>query len=435
MNTTELKKALESGAFDKLFAILYGEEKEALSAARKRYIKATERFEELFPAEKEGEIRLFSVPGRTEICGNHTDHNRGKCVAGSADCDIIAVACRTGGDTVHVISEGFPGDHVNLKKLTPSDYPSFKSVALCAGLCRAFLDHGYPVTGFCAYTTSNVLKGSGLSSSAAFEVMVGTLLNRLCAEGTVEATELAKYAKWAENVYFGKPCGLLDQTACAVGGYIAMDFEDPTSPKVEPLSFDLHDYGYALCITDTGGSHSDMGAEYASIPEEMKAVAAALGAKELRDTSKDALLAVLPSLRERCGDRAVLRALHYFDENERVDRLRGAMEKGDIGRFLSEIRASGASSRCYLQNVFAPSAPGEQGISLALYTAEQILARCPKPTACRVHGGGFAGTMQAFLPEEFVPRYTEAMNAVFGKNACRPMRVRPLGAVELTGKG
>ena len=431
MNSTELKKALLSGAFDRMLGILYGSGVDALSAARNRYFHAVERFETLYGIREE--VRLFSVPGRTEICGNHTDHNHGKCVAGSADCDIIAVACHTGEDTVHIVSEGFPGDHINLKKLAPTDYPSFKSVALCAGMCKAFLDHGYPVTGFAAYTTSNVLKGSGLSSSAAFEVMVGNLLNHLCADGRVEATEIAKYAKWAENVYFGKPCGLLDQTACAVGGYVALDFKDPAAPVVESLSFDIGKYGYELCITNTGGSHSDLNDEYAAIPADMKAVAKALGSEVLREVTKEQLLAEIPALREKCGDRAVLRALHYFDENERVDRLRAAMEQGDIEGFLAEINASGHSSRCYLQNVYAPSAPEEQSISLALYTAEAALKDCPKPAACRVHGGGFAGTMQAFVPAEFASRYKEAMDAVFGPDACTRMRVRPLGAVEVTG--
>ncbi len=430
MNATEWKAAIASGALRGTLARLYGER--ALRAQEGRYQRALDRFAELYPEAGGRDLRIFSVPGRSEICGNHTDHNHGLAVAASVDLDIIAIAAKCGGDTVHIVSEGFPGDHVKLSRLSPSDYPSFKSVSLVAGMVRAFRDHGVPVEGLCAYTTSTVLKGSGLSSSAAFEVMVGTVLNHLFAGGSVEPTTIAKWAKWAENVYFGKPCGLLDQTACAVGGYIFLDFKDPSAPLVERIPFDLSSFGYSLVITDTGGSHSDMGGEYAAIPEEMRAVASALGAPVLRETYKDAVLAALPSLREKCGDRAVLRALHFFDENERVRELRGAMREGNLRRFLSQISASGASSRAYLQNVAPPALPREQPISVALYAAENFLSALEEPSACRVHGGGFAGTMQAFLPSSAAPRFIEEMNAIFGRGAARATLIRQTGACEVT---
>lgn len=432
MNCDELRKTIKeqsSPKIENLLLTLYGEE--ALPARRKRLLAAIDGFEKLYG--KRDNIRIFSVPGRSEICGNHTDHNRGRCLAASVDCDILAVVSVTNGNIIRLRSEGFPGDTVRLNDLAATSYPRFKSVSLCAGMCRAFADHGYKLGGFDGYTTSNVLKGSGLSSSAAFEVMVGALLNGLFNGGKVPATDIAKFAQWSENVYFGKPCGLLDQTACAVGGMVALDFEDPADPKVEKLDFDFDKAGYALCITNTGGSHSDLNEEYAAIPGEMKKVAALYGKDALRGLTEEELLRDAAKIRKACGDRALLRALHFVTENDRVPAACEALRKGDTPAFLQVVNASGLSSYRYLQNVFATKAPDEQGISLALYTAERTLAGCSEPTACRVHGGGFAGTMQAFVPSAFAPTYKAAMDAVFGEGACMIMRVRPYGAVEITG--
>lgn len=428
MNATQWKNALAAGQYDAALLPLYGTEN--LASRKERIAAAIDSFVGLFG--NRPNLRVFSVPGRSEICGNHTDHNHGRCLAASVDCDILAVAATTDSDLIHLRSEGFPGDTVRLHDLAPTSYPRFKSVALCAGSCAAFRDHGHRLGGFDAYTTSNVLKGSGLSSSAAFEVMVGNLLNHLYNDGKIPPTELAKYAQWAENNYFGKPCGLLDQTACAVGGMVALDFADPAEPTVKKLSFDLDSEGYDLCITNTGGSHSDLNDEYAAIPGEMKQVAALYGKDVLLGLTEETLLRDAAKIRTQCGDRALLRALHFVNENDRVDAACHAIRGKNMPGFLSVINASGLSSARYLQNVFAAKNPAEQSISLALYLSEKLLADCKRPAAFRVHGGGFAGTIQAFVPKEDTPRYREGMDAVLGEGSCMVMRVRPYGAVEIT---
>lgn len=427
MNAAQWKDALFGGKYDNTLTLLYGSER--LRESRRRVAAAIDSFTRLYGNREN--IRLFSVPGRSEICGNHTDHNRGKCLAASVDCDILAVAAATDAPILRLRSEGFPGDTVRLNDLAIESYPRFKSVALCAGMCKAFEQGGYRIGGFDAYTVSDVPKGSGLSSSAAFEVLVGEILNCLYNSGTVPAAELAVFARYAENVYFGKPCGLLDQTACAVGGLVALDFADPNALIVEKLELPLADYGYDLCVTNTGGSHSDLNEEYASIPGEMKKIAARYGSDALRGITKETLLRDAASLRASCGDRAYLRAMHFVTENDRVDAAAAAIRRGDFPAFLAVIRASGLSSSRYLQNVFAPKAPHEQGISVALCVAEDFLSQSGEDYACRVHGGGFAGTMQAFVKKTLTRDYQSAMDAVFGAGACTVMSIRPVGAVEI----
>lgn len=426
MNTKELSEQLQNGAFDAHLARLYG--KENLAAAHTRYAAAIEAFAALYGAARE--VRLFSVAGRSELAGNHTDHNHGCVIAASIDLDIIAVAAKNDTATVRVKSEGFPEDVVDTAAFTAPVPARFaKSDAIIAGVCAGLRARGYAVGGFDAYTTSSVLKGSGLSSSAAFEDMIGNIENHLYNGGRVPNTTVAEISQYAENAFFGKPCGLMDQMACAVGGIVAIDFADPAHAVVEQVDFDLTAAGYRLCIVDTGGNHADLTPDYAAVPAEMKAVAAALGKTVLRETDEKALLAALPALREKTGDRAILRALHFFAENRRVAADKAALAAGDVSAFLSGVIASGRSSFCYLQNVYTTKNVAEQGLSLALCLAEAFLAS--RGGAWRVHGGGFAGTVQAFVKEADVTDFCALMDGVFGKGACMVLRVRPEGAVAI----
>ena len=427
MNTTELKKHIENGGLNETFRALYGADN--IEKSKKRCLKTLENFTTTYGACSD--VMILSVPGRSEITGNHTDHNHGRVIAASVDCDMIAVCARAGGGKVRVKSDGYKEDCVDLSRLSVSDYPRFKSVGLVAGMCAAVKNAGYTVGPLVAYTSSNVLKGSGLSSSAAFEVLIGTIVNHLYNDGKIPPVEIAKYAKWSENNYFGKPCGLMDQMACAIGGFVEIDFEDPDKPVYEKIDFDLTGMGYDLCIVNTGGSHADLNDDYAAIPAEMKAVAAFFGQQVLRGITEERLLENAAAIREKCGDRALLRALHFVCENDRVPQIAAAMKSADLEAFLSGIAASGDSSFKYLQNVFSSSCPREQGETLALYVASRALRRFPRPGACRVHGGGFAGTMQAFVPRLYTEAFCNEIDRVMGKGACMVMHVRAQGAVRV----
>ncbi len=425
MKTTELLSFVEAGALDGRLAEIYGDD--AVEYQRRRYCEAIDEFYSIYG---ERETELFSVPGRSEISGNHTDHNHGRVLAGSIDLDIIAVASKTEGSLIRIKSKGFDEDCVDIAKYTtPDDDDFFKSCALIAGMARAFTNAGLCVGGYVAYTTSNVFKGSGLSSSAAFEVMIGNMLNHFYNEGKVDNVEIAKMAQFAENKFFGKPCGLMDQVACAVGGFVAIDFEDPTSPKINKIALDLSAKGYALCIVNTGGNHADLNEDYASVPAEMKSVARYFGHEVLRQMTLDELLGDIARVRVRVGDRAVLRAIHFFNENERVDAQARALEAGDIDTFFEYVLKSGRSSFMYLQNVFTTKNVAEQGLSLALAITDMALKG--KGGAFRVHGGGFAGTIQAFVPLSEVENYRAAIDSAFGEGACHVLKIRKYGAISV----
>ena len=426
MKTAELKQALAGTTLDSRFCEIYGSA--ALEMQKARYLHAVEEFEKLYGADREA--ALYSVAGRSELSGNHTDHNHGCVIAASIDLDIIAVASPSAGSVIRVKSEGFPEDVVDFgvyNAPNPARYE--KSDSLIAGMVAGFRKEGLAVGGFDAYTTSNVLKGSGISSSAAFEDMIGNILNYVYNDGKVSNVEIAKLAQYAENRFFGKPCGLMDQMACAVGGIIAIDFRDPSAPVIEQTDFDLSAAGYNLCIVNTGGNHADLTGDYASVPAEMKSVAAYFGKEVLRDTDENAVLAAIPTLREKVGDRAILRALHFFAENRRVAAQKAALKAGDLDTFLANVIASGRSSFCYLQNVYTTKNVSEQGLSLALCLAERVLSG--KRAAWRVHGGGFAGTIQAFVPTEDVAEFRAVMDAAFGEGRCMVLRVRPEGALRV----
>lgn len=426
MKTAELKQALAGTTLDSRFCEIYGSA--ALETQKARYLHAVEEFEKLYGADREA--ALYSVAGRSELSGNHTDHNHGCVIAASIDLDIIAVASPSAGSVIRVKSEGFPEDVVDFGVYnTPNPARYEKSDSLIAGMVAGFRKEGLAVGGFDAYTTSNVLKGSGISSSAAFEDMIGNILNYVYNDGKVSNVEIAKLAQYAENRFFGKPCGLMDQMACAVGGIIAIDFRDPSAPVIEQTDFDLSAAGYNLCIVNTGGNHADLTGDYASVPAEMKSVAAYFGKEVLRDTDENAVLAAIPALREKVGDRAILRALHFFAENRRVAAQKAALKAGDLDTFLANVIASGRSSFCYLQNVYTTKNVSEQGLSLALCLAERVLSG--KRAAWRVHGGGFAGTIQAFVPTEDVAEFRAVMDAAFGEGRCMVLRVRPEGALRV----
>ncbi len=431
MTAAELKKTILEGGIDSALTDGLSVSPEAVPAQRERYAKAADAFLAKYG---DGELSLYSVGGRSEISGNHTDHNHGRVIAASVNLDILAVAKPTDDGVIRIQSEGFPEDVVDPSKIAaPDEADFFTSAAIIAGMEKAFLNAGYKIGGFDAYTTSNVLKGSGISSSAAFEVMVGNILNHLYNGGAVSNVEIAKMSQFAENVYFGKPCGLMDQTACAVGGFITIDFKDPSSPVIEKLDFDLTAAGYRLCIVNTGGNHANLNADYASVPAEMKAVAKELGVSVLRESSKEALDELLAChgkyLRTYLGDRAILRAYHFFAENERVAAQVEALKAGDIEGFKAGVTASGNSSFKFLQNVYTTINVEEQGLSLALCLTEDFLRGTGG--VCRVHGGGFAGTIQAFVPSGLTAAYREKMDAVFGAGACHILSVRKNGACRI----
>ena len=428
MQRNALKEYILSGGIDSVLTGDLSVTAADLAGQRIRYADACDAFGAKYG--DDGEVSLYSVGGRSEISGNHTDHNHGRVIAASVNLDILAFAKPTDNGVIRIQSAGFPEDVVTPDAIdVPDTAKYFTSASIIAGMQKAFLNAGYKVGGFDAYTTSNVLKGSGISSSAAFEVMVGNILNHLYNDGKVSNVEIAKMAQYAENVYFGKPCGLMDQTACAVGGFITIDFKDPGYPVIEKLDFDLTAAGYALCIVNTGGNHADLNEDYASVPAEMKSVAKELGVTVLRETTAEALIANIVRIRGTCGDRAVMRALHFFAENKRVEAQVNGLRNKDFAEFKNGVTASGNSSFKYLQNVYTTKNVHEQGLSLALCLTESFLAGTEG--VCRVHGGGFAGTIQAFVPMNKTEEYRTCMDSVFGKGACHILYVRRAGAVQV----
>ncbi|MBO5945565.1 MAG: galactokinase [Clostridia bacterium] len=421
MKIAEIKSKIAEGALSGFGLYRDGE------AAKERFLRAIDSFVSLFGDERE--IYVLSVSGRSELLGNHTDHNNGRVLAGAIDRDIIAIAAKRDDGVVSLKSEGYDADVVDVKDCSdPKAFEDFSSAALIAGVANGFEKRGYKIGGFDAYTTSDVLKGSGISSSAAYEVMIGNIFNHLYNGGVVENTTVAKVAQYAENVYFGKPSGLMDQMACAVGGFVYIDFENKNEPKIEPISLSLKDHGYELCIVNTGGNHADLNDDYASVPREMRAVAALLGREVLAGVSECDLISEAKKIRREAGDRALLRALHFVRENRRVDRGRDALASGDIEGFFKTVLSSGHSSFEYLQNVYTNKNAREQGLSLALALTDGFGEGVG---AYRVHGGGFAGTIQAYVKCECADEYARLMNSVFGEGAVMRLNVRPVGATRL----
>ncbi len=423
-NISEWRSYIATPDFFEAVRPLYVDETK-LEAQRSRYTNALSRFEQLFG---DGPVELFSAPGRSEVGGNHTDHQRGKVLACSLNLDVIAVVRKRVDGVITVQSEGYPLDQVDLKELNPVAGEEGTSKALIRGVAGALAEAGYTVGGFDAYTTSEVLQGSGMSSSAAFEVLLGTILSGLYNNDTVSPVEVAKASQVAENQYFGKPSGLLDQMACSVGNLVTIDFADASDPKVRRVDADFGSFGHSLCITDTKGSHADLTPDYAAVPAEMKQIAGHFGKAVLQEVSEAEFLSKLPELRELYGDRPVLRAIHWYEENKRVETQVAALESGDFDAFLKAVNASGDSSYKYLQNVYSPRHLEAQAIPVALAVSDLVLK---DRGASRVHGGGFAGTIQAFVPDDLVEDYRKAMDGLFGEGACHILFVRPVGGYHL----
>ena len=424
MNAAALKAHILDGRLDEKLTVLYG--KDRLSAQKARYTEAIDAFTALYGDREE--LFLFSAPGRTEIAGNHTDHNHGRVVAASVNMDVIAVVSPVDTGVIRIQSKGYPLDTVVLSDLEIKPAEDNKAISLIRGTAARFSQKGHNLGGFDAYTTSDVLKGSGLSSSAAFEVLVGTILNHLYNQGAISPVEIAKYAQYAENVYFGKPSGLMDQMASSVGSVITIDFADTENPVIEKIDLDMAAMGCALCIVDVGGNHADLTHEYAAIPAEMKAVAGFFGRDVLRGVSYRDLISKAPQLRAQFGDRAFLRAVHFVKENERVGAIVNALKEKDYPRFLRLLTESGDSSYRYLQNVYAASDPKEQSMAVALEMAETLLGG---RGAYRVHGGGFGGTTQNFVPLDLLDQFRTGIESVFGAGSCHVLSIRPLGGARV----
>ena len=417
-------KAINDGRADQSLVALYGEP--GLPRQRARYAGLLEILDAVAPGHEE--VAFFSAPGRTEVGGNHTDHNGGRVLAAAVNLDAIAAVARRDDGIISLQSEGYGESVVDTGRLDILEQERGTVAALMRGVCAGLAARGFRIGGFDACVTSDVLKGSGLSSSAAFEVLVGAILNGLYNEGGIDPLAVAQVGQYAENIYFGKPCGLMDQTASSLGGFVTIDFRDAARPVVRRVAFDFASSGHALVIVDSGGDHADLTPDYAAVRAEMQAVAVALGGQLLRDVSENQALANVPVLRAQAGDRAILRAIHFFEDDRRVAAQAEALEAGQVDRFLALVIESGRSSWMLLQNCYPPGSARLQGVTLALALSERLLGG---RGAWRVHGGGFAGTIQAFVPRELLSGYLAEMRSIFGPGACHELSVRQTGAVRV----
>ena len=424
MQTEVMIKMIENGELDNRLLDIYVDATK-LAYQKGRYISALRYFETYYGA---SDVTIFSAPGRSEVGGNHTDHQHGEVLAASINLDTIAVVRATEDNMIKVISDDYDEVVISLDDLEAKEDEKETTIALIKGVLAGFVEGGHKVGGFCAYATSDVLIGAGLSSSAAFETLIGTILSGLYNDMNVSPVEIAMIGQYAENVYFGKPCGLMDQMACSVGNLVHIDFENPKDPKVEKLDFNMSEHGYSLCITDTKGSHADLTAEYAAVPQEMKRVANHFGKEVLREVRVIDVIKAIPELREKYGDRSVLRALHFFTENERVQKEVNALKWGDMNLFLDNVKASGDSSFKYLQNVYSSNDVENQNISIALMMSDVLLKT---EGVSRVHGGGFAGTIQAFVKNDFVVPYKMQMDSIYGEGSCKDLRIRKYGGMKV----
>lgn len=427
MNTlSALRGELELGKWDNRLFEIYGCTAGELACKHPRLIHLLDDYESAFGSQ--GQVGLYSGPGRTELGGNHTDHQHGRVLAAAVELDTIACAGPNDDPIIHILSHGYPEIAVDTRVLSPVEREQGTSAALVRGIAARIVQLGYPVGGFRAYIHSNVPGGSGLSSSAAYEVLIGVILNDLYCGGALTPVQIAQIGQYAENTFFGKPCGLMDQLTSAVGGIVSIDFQHPGQPMVRKLDTSLSTSGYALCIIDSGADHADLTDEYASIPREMGAVAQYLGKPVLREVDESQFWAKLPVLREAVGDRAVLRAIHFFADNRLAEEEAQALEQGDFSCFLSLVECSGLSSALHLQNLSCTTHPQEQALPIAIAAARHLLG---SQGAVRVHGGGFAGTIQAYVPQDRMESFRSGMELVLGKGCCHFLRVRPAGGAVL----
>jgi len=425
MNSSLLLSLLDEGKLNDTLLSVYGSN-DKVTYQISRYKSLITEFNSIFGDNRE--LSIFSSPGRTEIGGNHTDHQAGRVFAASVDIDIIGAASITDDNIISVKSKGFDLDRININDLSPQKSETERAASLIRGVAAWFVKHGYKVGGFDIYTVSDVLKGSGLSSSAAFETLIGTALNYFYNDGKVSAPEIAMAGQYAENAFFGKPSGLMDQTACAVGGFVFIDFEKADAPVIKKIDFDFAAANHLLCIVNTGGSHANLTDEYAAVPREMKNVASFFGCDVLRNVDEDDFLTAIPEIRKLYGDRAVLRAMHFFYDNDTPLFMVSALKDNNFDAFLNFVNESGHSSFEKLQNIYCSSDPTVQNMSLALAIAKKILAG---RGACRVHGGGFAGTIQAYVPYDLFDEFKSTIESVFGHGCCMALNVRPVGSVKI----
>lgn len=424
MTTENMKELFKSGAKDELLMDIYLDESK-MAYQRDRYVAAIEQFEKLYGA---AEVSIYSAPGRSEIGGNHTDHQNGEVLAASVNLDAIAIVEAVDEPVVKVVSGDYPMITVDLNDLAYKAEEEESTLALIKGVLAGIKERGGKVGGFKAYITSDVLIGAGLSSSAAFETIIGTITSGLYNDMTISAVDIAIIGQYAENVYFGKPCGLMDQMASSVGNLVHIDFADKKNPVIEAVGCDLVKHGYSLCITDTKGSHADLTPDYAAVPAEMKAAAAVFGKEVLHGVTMEDLIEKSAEVRAAAGDRALLRAIHFVNENVRVQQEVAALKADDFAEFLRVVKASGDSSYKFLQNVYTNHDVQHQNVSVALAISETILGA---NGVCRVHGGGFAGTIQAFVKNETVAEYKAIMDKVFGEDACHVLKIRKYGGMKV----
>ncbi len=428
MKINEVLKRIDNGEFEPIFEELYGKGTAILENQKERYKNAVLTFLQKFPSRDD--IKIYSAPGRTEIGGNHTDHQHGNVLAAAVNLDIIAVVAFHDEKVIRVKSKGYEVFTLSAEDLSPKKDEK-GSAAIVRGISANFARLGVDIKGFDMYSTSDVMCGSGISSSASFETLIGTIIDSYYNEKRAGAVEIAKIGQYAENIYFGKKSGLMDQMVSATGGLVAIDFKNTDDPKINSFRFDFEKAGYCICITDTKGNHANLTEDYVAIPIEMESVAHHFGKNHLRDVDESDFYKALPMLRKTCTDRAILRSIHFFDENRRAISEASALMDGDIDRFLALVRESGESSANLLQNLYSVSQPTKQEIPLAIMMSKRFLSG---KGAVRVHGGGFGGTIQTFVPNEMVCDYIKEMNGIFGKNSCYKIRIRPVGGVEITSE-
>ena len=425
MNLTNYAKEIKSERVRTLFEELYGKADSVIKEQQLRYTRAVESFREFFPTDTE--IKIYSASGRTEIGGNHTDHQRGIVLAGAVNLDVIAVVAFNNDGVVKIKSEGYALTEIQLHDLTPNRNDD-GTASLVKGVIAKFKEKNVSVDGFDMYTTSDVISGGGISSSAAFETLIGTVINHKYNNCESTPFEIAQYGWFAENVYFGKKCGLLDQTVSSYGGLVSIDFKDEAAPSIEKIDFDFEQHGYVLCITDTKSSHENLTDDYVAIREEMKQVANYFDCEVLSEVDEKEFYLSIPNLRNSCSDRAIMRAMHFFGETKRAYDEAVALKNNDIELFLKLVNESGTSSGNLLQNLYSSSTPTEQAIPLALALSKNILGN---KGAVRVHGGGFAGTIQAFVPVGMAKEYKDGIERVFGEGSCHQLKIRPVGGIEI----
>lgn len=422
--TNILSDLIKAGKMDEKFVDIYVDEA-MLCYQRERYVNAIKKFESLYG---ECDVEIYSAPGRSEVGGNHTDHQRGQVLACGLNLDIIAIVTPTDDGIVKIVSDDYNIKDIDLKDTEKRKEEENTSESLIRGVAKRLTDEGYKTGGFKAFMTSDVLRGSGMSSSAAFEVVIGTIFSGLYNEMNISPVFIAQASQYAENVYFGKPSGLMDQMASSVGSLVNIDFKDVENPVIKKIDVDFEKFSHSLCIVDTKGSHADLTPEYAAIPPEMKAVAAYFGKDVLREVDPEDFYKNIPAIREKTGDRAIVRAIHFYNDNERVTYQVKALEEGDFDEFKRLIKESGDSSFKYLQNVYATSDVNNQGLSIGLAMSERMLK---DKGAVRVHGGGFAGTIQAFVPNDLVEKYKNGMDTLFGEGSCHVLKVRKYGGMKV----